>query len=133
MDRRGFLGSILALAAAPAIVRAESIMRVRPIIDVEKCSAMMDAMLRHHLDATFIAAVLYGANGPIAYLSPDERGEARWEAKSDVLITDVRLRFGGAEIQHPAMAPFTAHGGRHMWADDTLTISFPDPRLVLAQ
>ena len=32
MDRRSFLGSILALAAAPAVVRAESIMRVRPIV-----------------------------------------------------------------------------------------------------
>ncbi len=28
MDRRGFLGSILALGAAPAIVRAESLMRI---------------------------------------------------------------------------------------------------------
>lgn len=28
MNRRGFLGSILALGAAPAIVRAESIMRL---------------------------------------------------------------------------------------------------------
>ena len=30
MDRRGFLGSILALAAAPAIVRADSLMRIVP-------------------------------------------------------------------------------------------------------
>lgn len=30
MDRRGFLGSILALAAAPAIVRASSLMKVAP-------------------------------------------------------------------------------------------------------
>jgi len=32
MDRRSFLGVILAAAIAPAIVRAESIMRVRPIV-----------------------------------------------------------------------------------------------------
>jgi hypothetical protein len=32
MDRRGFLGGILALGAAPAIVRAESIMRISPQI-----------------------------------------------------------------------------------------------------
>lgn len=31
MDRRGFLGSILALAAAPAIVRADSLMRLVPV------------------------------------------------------------------------------------------------------
>lgn len=30
MDRRGFLGSILALGAAPAIVRADSLMRIIP-------------------------------------------------------------------------------------------------------
>ena len=32
MNRRGFLGSVLALAAAPAIVRASSLMKVRQII-----------------------------------------------------------------------------------------------------
>ena len=30
MNRRGFMGSILALGAAPAIVRADALMRVRP-------------------------------------------------------------------------------------------------------
>jgi hypothetical protein len=30
MDRRGFLGSVLALAAAPAIVRASSLMKLAP-------------------------------------------------------------------------------------------------------
>ena len=30
MDRRGFLGSILALGLAPAIVRADSLMRIVP-------------------------------------------------------------------------------------------------------
>lgn len=30
MDRRSFIGSILALAAAPAIVRADSLMRIVP-------------------------------------------------------------------------------------------------------
>jgi hypothetical protein len=32
MDRRGFIGAILATACAPAIVRAESLMRIRPIV-----------------------------------------------------------------------------------------------------
>lgn len=31
MNRRGFLGSILALGAAPAIVRADSLMRIVPM------------------------------------------------------------------------------------------------------
>ena len=31
MNRRGFLGSILALGAAPAIVRADSLMRIVPL------------------------------------------------------------------------------------------------------
>ncbi len=32
LTRRGFMGSILALGLAPAVVKASSIMRVRPII-----------------------------------------------------------------------------------------------------
>ncbi len=32
MNRRGFLGAILALGAAPAIVRAESLMRIKPVL-----------------------------------------------------------------------------------------------------
>ena len=32
MNRRGFLGLILATGVAPAVVRAESIMRVRPVL-----------------------------------------------------------------------------------------------------
>lgn len=40
MNRRGFLGSILALGAAPAIVRADSLMRIVPVettIDLSYC------------------------------------------------------------------------------------------------
>jgi hypothetical protein len=33
MDRRGFLGAILAAAAAPAVVRASSLMRVAAIVE----------------------------------------------------------------------------------------------------
>lgn len=33
MNRRGFLGSILAACAAPAIVRADSLMRIVPMDD----------------------------------------------------------------------------------------------------
>lgn len=32
MDRRGFIGSVLALCAAPAVVRAGSLMRVSPLV-----------------------------------------------------------------------------------------------------
>lgn len=32
MNRRNFMSSILALGAAPAIVRAESIMRIKPVL-----------------------------------------------------------------------------------------------------
>lgn len=33
MNRRSFIGGILALGIAPAVVRAENIMRVRPVFD----------------------------------------------------------------------------------------------------
>lgn len=51
MNRRGFLGSILAACAAPAIVRADSLMRlvptetlvlsVRPVLDVESIGSLV--------------------------------------------------------------------------------------------
>jgi hypothetical protein len=34
MDRRGFLGAILAAAAAPAIVRASSLMKLAPGLEI---------------------------------------------------------------------------------------------------
>lgn len=37
MNRRGFLGAILAAASAPAIVRADSLMRIVP------CETLVDA------------------------------------------------------------------------------------------
>ena len=46
MNRRGFLSSCLALAAAPAIVRADSLMRIVPrntgIITFDGCDQWMD-------------------------------------------------------------------------------------------
>lgn len=39
MDRRGFMGTILALSAAPAVVRAESLMPIVPAIITEIGSA----------------------------------------------------------------------------------------------
>ena len=44
MDRRSFLGGILAAAVAPAIVRAESIMRVRPIVLRDELGHWVDAL-----------------------------------------------------------------------------------------
>ena len=51
MNRRGFLSSILAFGAAPAIVRAESIMRIRPI--VLPGDAEFEAIARGNQFATF--------------------------------------------------------------------------------
>jgi hypothetical protein len=45
MNRRGFLGSILALGAAPAIVKAEILMPVRKIVVVDYASEF-EAQLR---------------------------------------------------------------------------------------
>lgn len=49
MNRRGFLGSILALGAAPAIVRADSLMRIVPMetlvaLDAEAMAEVVGAM-----------------------------------------------------------------------------------------
>ena len=63
MNRRGFLSSIIALGAAPAIVRADSIMRIMPrdeyvwtqvemplvIVDPENIHDMVSRVLREHM------------------------------------------------------------------------------------
>lgn len=42
MNRRGFLGSILAAAAAPAIVRAESLMRLpAPVVVADRMASFV--------------------------------------------------------------------------------------------
>lgn len=46
MNRRGFLGSILALGAAPAIVKAELLMPVRKIVVVDHASMLADQVRR---------------------------------------------------------------------------------------
>ena len=63
MDRRGFLAGILALGMAPAVVKASSIMRVRPIlllgddvltfyeqtITIDQMRGVVDTMQRCHI------------------------------------------------------------------------------------
>lgn len=51
MNRRGFLGSILALAAAPAIVRADSLMRIVPLAEPIRAwtKADMEAAIREKM------------------------------------------------------------------------------------
>lgn len=51
MNRRGFLGAILAAAVAPAIIRVDSLMRVRPYGEPELYGSWMVQML-NELDQT---------------------------------------------------------------------------------
>lgn len=46
MNRRGFLGSILALGAAPAIVKAEILMPVRKIVVVDHAAMFTEQVER---------------------------------------------------------------------------------------
>lgn len=57
MNRRGFLGSILALAAAPAIVRADSLMRIVPVetVVIPAESALTEAALRDMIRRVWVA------------------------------------------------------------------------------
>lgn len=53
MNRRGFLGSILAAAAAPAVVKAASIMRINPDRIVTQRYAGYPLEMQYHKDADF--------------------------------------------------------------------------------
>jgi hypothetical protein len=44
MNRRGFIGSILALCAAPAIVRAETLMPIRRLVVVDHAAMVRAAI-----------------------------------------------------------------------------------------
>lgn len=69
MNRRGFLGSILALGAAPAIVRADSLMRIVPLPLIAYYGLMpidliaQEALRMAHQKAIFISTINreYGA------------------------------------------------------------------------
>lgn len=81
MNRRGFIASILALGAAPAIVRASSLMPVRPLIVMPTVEE--------------IAAIAY----------PDFRAQARaklaqwWAAQFDeMVLRGLRDQFAGNSI-----------------------------------
>lgn len=54
MNRRGFLGALLAAAAAPAIVRADALMRIRPVdemIFIRPSSNALDLTYREEVRA----------------------------------------------------------------------------------
>lgn len=69
VNRRGFLGSILTLAAAPAIVRADSLMRIvpvetlidtRPVVDVAALEEQIRRRMRElkgDLEAQLLSGV----------------------------------------------------------------------------
>ncbi len=50
IDRRGFLSAILAAGVAPAVVRAESIMRIKPIVvpGDNEFNEVLDVLDRHN-------------------------------------------------------------------------------------
>lgn len=56
MSRRSFMGSMLALAAAPAIVRADSLMRVIPINTTILTEAHIEAALTEISKITGLSA-----------------------------------------------------------------------------
>ena len=45
MNRRGFLGGLLAIAAAPAIVKASSLMQVRPVVAAAPRDPLLDKII----------------------------------------------------------------------------------------
>lgn len=68
MDRRGFLGAILAAGVAPAIVRASSLMSVRGLLvptHLDSFDAFAQAMLEPIIDQHLQALedmIIYGAS-----------------------------------------------------------------------
>lgn len=57
MNRRSFIGSILALGAAPSIVRASSLMKINP--RPAATFDMRNALIRHYLGSEFMSGAGY--------------------------------------------------------------------------
>lgn len=58
VNRRSLITGLIAFVAAPAIVRAESLMPVKAMVTDAECQAVLNAMYRHWAD-TYVA-VFYG-------------------------------------------------------------------------
>lgn len=74
MNRRGFLGSILAACAAPAIVRADSLMRVVPTETVIAFPPYSMTVVMEEFDANYsIAGALEVAHRNMAFVKSVNR------------------------------------------------------------
>lgn len=74
--RRGFIAGALALLAAPAVVRAESLMPVRRVFVAQGLIPCDGRMLRRADYPMLFAALggMYGAPSPATFKVPDLRG-----------------------------------------------------------
>lgn len=54
MNRRSFMGSILALGTAPAVLRAENLMRIRPL-EVASLDDVIRVMRSHNIPGPYFA------------------------------------------------------------------------------
>lgn len=131
MNRRGFLASMLALAAAPAIVRAQSIMPIRPLVRPTLAETMAIQGLTWSstsFDPWMI--VLYDAAGKAVEMPFDAQPlwngdgidiithtrDLTWVADRDATVTRIACRvpnkLGGAEVPLPTMgAPWSVTKG----------------------
>lgn len=110
MNRRGFMGSILALGAAPAIVRADSLMRiVAPMSDMEYLQSIIN-------DAN--------ARGVAAYFPP---GRYKISGAGLVVPCGSRIYGGGTVLDGHMDAPAMtiAHGGGSYIENITIEHSTP--------
>lgn len=120
MNRRGFLASMLALAAAPAIVRAQSLMPIRPLVRPTLAETMAIQGLTWsstQFDPWMI--VLYDAAGTAAEMpfdaQPLRNGDGIdiitntrdlcWTPDHDAIVRRITCRLpdklGGAEVPLP--------------------------------
>lgn len=84
MNRRGFLGTMLAAAMAPAIVRAQSLMPVRQIAAPSSSAAVMDYWLKNGYDGHVLDAVRYGL-GVVELFANDGRVLAKMNVTGQLI------------------------------------------------
>lgn len=107
MNRRGFLQSVAALAFAPAIVRADSLMRVVPVLSLQPI--------------TFWSPQIESAGGGLFTLSAFVKRGAHWERIS-------KFAKPPPGETHPTLA-LSAERGLYVERGEEWSVSVPDQNI----
>ena len=115
-SRRGFLGSLAAALATPAIVKAESLMKVAPtlilpkepaILTLDEYSARVLAPMIDAMEKSVADAIMYGRGNSLLTIDMITQEAVKQFHNSNVFISHVN-----AQYNHKFSAPYVKIGSQ---------------------